>query len=350
MRTLALTLALLLLSAPVAFASVVAGGGDAKVTQGPDASASTALVASVRMMGALAENVTPEGGVLVRFQFVRPDGSAIAFLLLTLPDQSPLSSLFNPDSPGVDLLYYEQAPGDDEHQQFVSTSWEGVIATNEPFSSNHTDLSLALQLTIHDAGADEQAGTDDDQVRTILAEKVRLAVKGDLSGLSYTYVGDDVYVTSDTIIVYEDGCTGSPDYYDDSSYYDSTEYYDDTETYEEDWDGSSCDGDTSDDSDYSSDWDDSGDSSCSADDDYGDADTSSSACEGDTFDDDEEKVEAAAAMLMGPDQGGKPPRIGHHHRRRGAERMAPLAGIIAGYLLMKWATRRKVRALEGVQV
>lgn len=340
-----LVLPLLALVAP-ASAAVVAGGGTVQVTQGPDSQTPKELGASVRMTGALSANVTDDGGVIIRFQFVRPDARAIAFLVLTLPENSPLTGTYLPTTPGTDLLYYEQAPGDDSNQFFVSSAWAGEISAQEPLAGGLADVTLALNLTVVDEGSDGQLNTDDDQVRRIQGNKVRLALRGDLSGLSYTYVGDEVYISSDTVIIYEDGCSGSPDYYDDYDYYDSPEYTDETGDsyqYEDDWEGSSCDGDTYDDSD--SDWDDSGDSSCSADDDYGDSDTSSSSCDGDSWDDDEDEEWAASAAIRRGGFGGKGPHwLAKPIRKRGLDRLAPLAGALLGWVLLKWATRRRMAA------
>ncbi len=325
-------------------AAVVAGGGTVAVAQGPDVANPHGLFADVRMTGALSSNVTPDGGVVVRFQFVRPDSKAIAFFVLTLPDISPLKGVFMPSTAGTDLLYYEQAPGDDSNQLFVSSAWAGEIAADEPLGGGLANVTLAFHLTIVDEGPDGALNTADDLKRTLKGDKVQLALRGDLSGLSYTYVGDEVYVSSDTVIIYEDGCSGSPDYYDDYDYYDSPDYTDETDEtyYEDDWEGSSCDGDTYDDSDSGSDWDDSGDSSCSADDDYGDVDSGGSSCEGDSYDDDEEELAAAALHPMGKGSG---PRLGAPRgHKKGMGRMAPLLGALLGWMVLRLATRRRLSA------
>jgi len=313
-------------------AAVVSGGGEALVVQGPDASSSTRVDARVRMVGAWATGIAGRGELLVRFQFVRPDARAVSFLIINLPDTAPLSGLFVPSTPGVSLSYYEVFPDSPEEPLFVADEWDGEVLASEPAAAGHDDLTLGLKVKLVDQGPDGVSGSEDDQVRTIYAERLRMAVRGSFQAPSYTYVDDDVYVTGDAVVILSDGCGGDPgydDYYYDDPYYD--ENYDEESEYYTDVDSSSCDGDSYDDSSNESDWSDSGDSSCSADDDYGDSgDSGGSGCEGDDW-------EASKGGVGGATLGPKKPW--GKKKPRSPWKMAPLLLVLLGWAGLKVATR-----------
>jgi len=196
----------------------------------------------------------------------------------------------------------------------------------------------------------------DNDAREISDASVWFYGRGDLSKVEYYYdpYYDEVYYYDHTYIVYDDGCTGGPDDYDDSEYYDDSDYYD---SGGGDYSGDSCDGDVYDDggSSGSSDWGDSSssDSSCDYDDTSGDSDSSSSSSgsgdsgwEGDdwaessssTSDDDDSDWEGDTWRMRGMSWFAPLGKLAHSHRRV-MKLMPLLAGLAVIGLLRRFGRR-----------
>jgi hypothetical protein len=145
--------------------------------------------------------------------------------------------------------------------------WTGEVTVEGEPSMDGGVFEVFFDCTVRDHGPDGEPHTADDQLRILHDGFAHFDGAGDLSGISYVESGGHYHSSGDIILVYDDGCSGSPDgdYYDDD-YYDD-DYYDDS--YESDCDGDVYDDDYSyDDSSYddysyddsSCDYEDSGDS------------------------------------------------------------------------------------------
>jgi hypothetical protein len=247
MRTFGATLAtlfLLLLPDP-GEAAILTGNGSATVSQttpeGKEVKEVVSLVAAYS--GSVFEDPHRKA---IRIQFIRPDNLAVAYAVLSfpMPGESGTFSLADPD---VDLLYYEQRPGGTT-KLFVAAEAKGELRVEGKPNLAHYDPIAEFELKVRDPGTDGLLNTEDDQVRVVAGGEAVFFARGDLSGVTYyADESDSIYVGGDVFIVYDDGCTGSPDSYDDDYGYDSGDY-------DDSYDGDSCDGDVYDD-DYGDDYD-----------------------------------------------------------------------------------------------
>ena len=245
--------------------TVLAGSGNAVVEQSSDAAHPEGIVREVRVVGGIARGALEDSNLTaVRLQFIRPDEEAVGFLVWAVPLDSGYSGNYVAGQPGVELQCYEQAPNDPQIKRFLLDEWEGEFSSGRP--SFNGNVHVSFDVTVVDYGADEVGGTDDDRLRRIQATDIIFYTKGDLSEVQYHQSGATVVNTVDTVIIFDDGCSGSNEYYDDGSGYnsgydDSYDSYDDTscdgdvyddsnsDTSDSDYDDSSCDGDWDDDSD-----------------------------------------------------------------------------------------------------
>lgn len=266
-------------------ATIQAGGGVVAVTQGPDSENPGALTREVFALAGMSGNMgTDQSGTALRLQFLRPDSEAVGFLVIVAPVPPTGISSFDANSPWLDLLYYEQSPDNPREKLFVSAVWDGDIATTSPTLSTRNQLRLGFDLVVIDVGPDGIDGSSDDRVRRLQADNITVEARGDMTAATYASDQGNVYVSSETIVVYDDGCSRDTDYYDDSDYSDYDSSWDSSDSSFGD---SSCEGDTYDDSDWDSsdssgscdsdDWDDSDDSG----DWEGDWETGSSSTDGD---------------------------------------------------------------------
>ena len=348
-RSLAAAIALLL-TCGQAQATTQAGAGSVIVSQYVLGTPNARMIKEVEVVGGYAPDILPDSnGSVLRFQFVRPDSKAVAFAVFSLP--SELSGTYASEMGEVDLLYYEQHPNDMEHKLFLVSDWEAVITVTQLSSGNGGNFQVNFDAYVSDFGVDQLADTADDLVRELIGAQVVFFAQGSLSGVSYEDSGDTVYVSGETFIVYDDGCTGSPDSYDDDYGYDSS-YYDD------DWEGSSCDVDVYDDSDG---WDSSDsydDASCDYDDDSYDYEndyyddwtyeSASTSTDNSSSDSDGDWTGDEYYSMQGMSWTNGIGRFLAKHRRK-AGRMAPLALGLVFVFLLKWRTRRLLasREVEG---
>jgi len=334
-------------------AGVMVGDGSAVVSQSLEAGQPGQWIeAEVSVLGAFAENVGSGGhSTVFRFQFVRPDSKGVAFAVFTLPPGA-FAGTFPIGATGASLIYYEIHPDHPEQKLFVADHASGEIAIS---SAMPTEARFSLTVT-QEAG--KKGVPQDDDVRDISDARIWFFGAGDLSKVDYYYdpYYDEIYYSNDVYVIYDDGCTGGPDDYDDSGRYDDTDYYDDGGG---DYSGDSCDGDVYDDG-GSSDWsDDSSDASCDYDDSGSDDSSSSgsssssddSGWEGDDWavssdddsdDDDDSVVEGDTWRMRGMSWFAPVGKLVRPHRK--AMRMLPLLFAVGALLLLKRFGRRATSA------
>lgn len=219
---------------------VTTGGGTATVTQNLDGALHQYVTKDVSLVAGLAENITNSGSVVLRFQFVRPDSMGVGFLVWTIPAYEPLEGVFSRGQESVGVLYYEQDAGNPKEKLFLSDEWEGTLKVSTETASSGNVLAT-FSIEVRDFGPDHAGHTPDDRIRTIENASVVLFTEGDLSGVEYYESDGEVYVYEETVIVYDEGCSGGPedDYYDDYGYdsgdSDDYEWEDDGDDWE--WDG-----------------------------------------------------------------------------------------------------------------
>ena len=298
---------------------VTTGGGTATVTQNLDGAPHQYVTKDVSLVAALAENITEPGSVVLRFQFVRPDSKGVGFLVWSIPAYQPLEGMFVRGQDGVGVLYYEQTSGNPGEKLFLSDEWEGTMTVRtETLGSGNVLASFSIEL--RDFGPDHAGHTPDDRVRTIENASVVLFAQGDLSGVEYYESDGEVYVYEETVIVYDEGCSGGPDDYDDDYGYDGGDS-------DDDWESGGCDGDTWDDDD---DWDDSGwDDSDWDGDDYDWEDDDDSEWDGDDYEYQVKTMSWTAGLN----------RLLHDARR--PLRLAPLLLGLLVVLMLKRRTRKR---------
>lgn len=243
-----------LASTPALASSVSSGGGSGQFARSMDESPGEMLSGKVNIFTTLSSNLG--GGVpsmMVRLQFVRPDEQAVAFAVWTLPNRAPVPEQFTSGMDEVEFVYYELRSGGDGEVVFEAQDWAGTIEVARSHHIKETwNLTFEFEVTSH--GPDAIAGTADDAIRKLSDGTAYLSPEP--VSIPYGPSGSTAGpVYSDNVVVYYDGCSGSPDY--DYDYYDS-----DSDDYDsdDDYDGS-CDGDTyDDDDDYDSgdDWGDDG--------------------------------------------------------------------------------------------
>jgi len=262
----------LLLPAP-ALAAVVTGTGEALVSQSMENDPAQHVSAPVSVLGAYAENIDAvDERRVIRLQFIRPDAKAVSYAVWTLPHGGGYAGTYDANHPGVSLLYYETRPGGSTAHLFVMEHWTGSVIIEDVHDAGNAPFEFYFDCAVRSAGSDGILHTEDDQVRVLNDGFARFDATGDLSGVTYVESGGYYHSSGDVVLVYDDGCSASPDddYYDDD-YYDSG--YDDS--YESDCDGDVYD-DSYDDSSYedsSCDYEDSGDSDWDwGGDDYDDSD------------------------------------------------------------------------------
>ncbi len=328
---------------PALAAGVMVGDGSAVVTQSLSGQPGKWLEAEVSVLGAYATDVGAGGhSTVFRFQFVRPDSKGVAFAVFTLPPGA-FAGTFPVGATGAGLIYYEIHPDHPDQKLFLADHASGEIAVS---SALPTEVKFSLNVT-QEAGKKDVA--QDDEARQITDAGVWFFGPGDLSKVEYYYdpYYDEVYYSNDVYVIYDDGCTGGPDDYDDSGTYDDTDYYDDGGG---DYSGDSCDGDVYDGG--SSDWsDDSSDASCDYDDSGSDDSSSSgssssgdSGWEGDDWaasssddeeedDDDDSGVEGDTWRMRGMSWFAPLGKLVRAHRR--AMRAMPLLLAVGILLLLR---------------
>lgn len=333
-------------------AGIMVGDGSAVVTQSfAPGEPGTWIEEEVSVLGAFAENVGSGGhSTVFRFQFVRPDSKGVAFAVFTLPPGA-FAGTFPVGAAGAGVIYYEIHPDQPEQKLFVADHASGEISVS---ASMPTEARFSLTVT-QEAGKKDVP--EDDDVRQIADGRVWFFGPGDLSKVEYYYdpYYDEMYYSNDVYVIYDDGCTGGPDDYDDSGRYDDTDYYDDGGG---DYSGDSCDGDVYDDG-GSSDWsDDSGDASCDYDDSGSDSSSSSgsssssddSGWEGDDWaassddesddesEDDDSAVEGDTWRMQGMSWFAPIGKLVRTHRK--AMRMMPIVFALGFLVLLRRFGRR----------
>jgi hypothetical protein len=330
-------------------AAIITGDGTAEVTQATDASPDK-IWGVVGVDGAYAGKVTgKDGQAVIRLQFIRPDSKAVAYAVWTVPSDYS-GGTFELGTSDVKLLYYEMRPGSSTTKLFVADESSGSLSVDGPPRLDGPEPSAWFDFAVRDYGNDGIPDTSDDEYRVIEGGDVLFFARGDLSGVNYYYDEyDTVYTSGDAVIVYGEGCAGSPDSYDDDYDYDS-------EDYDDSYSGDSCDGDVYDDSydDYDSSSSDYSGSSCdgdtdSSDDDYWD-DSSDDGSWSDSGSDDswdwdgDEYEEAAAALKVMSWTAG----FGRHllSRYRRPLRMLPMFFGLLLVVLLRIRTRKHGNRLE----
>jgi hypothetical protein len=302
MRHLPLGLLLVGLALPLsAHARMVTGNGAARVVQ--HSHGDILHDETVGVVAAYSDSISTHPlHRVIRLQFIRPDGGAVAYAVFSFAAPG-LDGRVEIGRDGATLLYYEVRPGD-ATKVFVAGESAGELTIYGGPDLLDYEPQATFKFTVRDGGDDEALGTADDEVREIFAGDVIFFAHGDLSGLRYyTDESDQVYVSGDVFLVYDDGCTGSPDGYDDEYGYDSG-------NSDDSYSGDSCNGDVYDDSssDFSSsdgscssDWDDSSSDWDSGDSDWDWGGDSDSDWEGDTYD-------AGGRVMRAMSWGIRPPR------------------------------------------
>ncbi len=304
-------------------AGIVTGDGTARVVQ--TSAAGDVFDETVNVVAAFSDDLAVNPGHrVVRLQFIRPDSRAVAHVLFSFPDPGSGGTV-TVGTAETSLLYYELRPGVEE-KSFMATQASGELVIAGQPELGEVEPMINFKFHVLDAGADALVGTADDQERDVFAGDVIFFARGDLSGIHYYYDdSDNIYVGGDVFLVYDDGCTGSPDSYDDDYGYDSGDsddsysgdscdgdVYDDgyddsySDSYSDDSSGSSCDSDWDDDSsDSDSDWD------------WGDSDSDSDwDWDGDSYDQ-QGRVLKSMSWLQ------RPPRVVLRALHRG-QRLLPL--------------------------
>jgi hypothetical protein len=341
-RILLSLLILLLAAIPMqAYAGIITGNGTARVIQTTDDGTELDEVVNVVAAFSNALAINP-GHQVIRLQFIRPDSRAVAHAVFAFPDPGDggTATVGNTET---SLLYYELRPGD-ETKLFQAVEASGELTIEGRPELGDIEPMATFKFQVVGAGEDGTMGTADDQRRDVFSGEVIFFANGALSGIQYYYDdSDNVYVGGDVFLVYDDGCTGSPDSYDDDYGYDSGDsddsyrgnscdgdVYDDdyddsySDSYSDDYDDGSCDSDWDDDSsDYDSgdsDWDWGGDS----DSDWG----------GDTYDQ-QGRVLKSMSWLQ------RPPRWLMRELRR-SQRLLPMLLAVGLLLVLRLrGTRRK---------
>lgn len=339
--------ALVVLLAVPAQAAMVTGNGTARVVQkGPD---SPAMDETVNVVAAYSNELAGKlGQRVIRLQFIRPDASAVAYAVFAFYPPGP-DDRVQVGLGSTTLLYYEVRPGDNS-KVFVAADVAGEMTISGRPELGDFNPHATFKFSVTDAGDDEISGTDDDLTREVFAGDVVFFAHGDLSGLYYySDESDHVYVGGDVFLVYDDGCTGSPDSYDDDYGYDSGDYDDsysgdscDGDVYDDDYDDSYDSYDSYDDSSCSSDWDD--DDSGDWDDDSSDWDWSDSDSDwdwdGDTYDQ-RGRVMRAMSWLQ------RPPRWLVGPLRKAARCFPLVLALVVLVSLRILGTRRAGREWNG---
>lgn len=310
---------------PALQAGIITGDGAARVVQ--TTADGEVFDAVVNVVAAFSDNlaVNPDHQV-IRLQFIRPDARAVAHVLISFANPGSGGKVTVGEAP-TSLIYYELRPGVEE-KSFMATQASGELVINGQPELGDVEPTVDFKFRVTDAGPDGVMGSEDDRVRDVFAGEVIFFARGSLSGIHYYYDdSDNIYVGGDVFLVYDDGCTGSPDSYDDEYVYDSGDSDDsyggdscNGDVYDDDYDDSysdsysddsagSCDSDWDDDSsDY-----DSGDSDW----DWGDSDSDSDwDWDGDSYDQ-QGRVLKSMSWLQ------RPPRFVLRALHRG-QRLLPL--------------------------
>jgi len=339
-----LTILLILLSMPLLVdAAVVTGNGSARVIQTTVDGGKLDEV--VNVVAAFSDDlaVNPDHQV-IRLQFIRPDSRAVAHALFSFPTPEHGGTV----TVGIgetSLLYYELRPGD-ETKAFEATRASGELVINGRPELGDIEPTVNFKFQVVGAGEDGLMDTADDQLRDIFSGEIVFFAQGDLSGIQYYYDdSDNIYVGGDVFLVYDDGCTGSPDSYDDDYGYDSGDS-------DDSYGGDSCDGDVYDD-DYDYSYDDSysddyDDGSCDSDwdDDSGDYDSGDSDWDwggGDSdWDWDGDSYDQQGRVLKSMSWLQRPPRWLVKELRRG-QRLLPMLLAVAILLSLRIIGSRRGR-------
>jgi hypothetical protein len=342
-------LLLLLAAIPLqAHAGVITGNGTARVIQTTEDGAELDEVVNVVAAFSNGLALNP-GHQVIRLQFIRPDSRAVAHAVFAFPDPG-IGGTVNVGAAETSLLYYELRPGD-ETKLFQAGEASGELTIEGRPELGDVEPMATFKFQVIGPGEDGDMGTADDQSRDVFSGEVIFFANGDLSGIHYYYDdSDDIYVGGDVFLVYDDGCTGSPDSYDDDYGYDSGDSddsysgdscdgdvydddYDDSydDSYSDDYDDGSCDSDWDDDSsDY-----DSGDSDW----DWGGGDSDSD-WGGDTYDQ-QGRVLKSMSWLQ------RPPHWLMRELRR-SQRLLPMLLAVGLLLALRIrGTRRKRRESQG---
>ncbi len=344
-------LLLLLATLPLeAHAGVITGNGTARVIQTTDDGEEFDEV--VNVVAAFSNDLAVNPGhQVIRLQFIRPDSRAVAHAVFAFPDPGNGGTV-TVGAAQTSLLYYELRPGD-ETKLFEAVEANGEMTIHGRPELGEDEPMATFKFQVIGAGADGVSNTADDQVRDVFSGEVIFFANGDLSGIQYYYDdSDNVFVGGDVFLVYDDGCTGSPDNYDDDYGYDSGDYddsydgdscdgdvydddYDDSysDSYSDDYDDGSCDSDWDDDSDY-----DSGDSDW----DWGGGDSDSDwDWDGDTYDQ-QGRVLKSMSWLQ------RPPRWLMKELRR-SQRLLPMLLAVGFLLVLRLrGSRRGRRRLQEI--